>query len=194
MDAGLPEAGLLALTISPLGPFPLRPLHQTSRVIVHVNLSRQRSPRLEPLTMPRQTLWCAFEHSLGGSFPIDYTDEETYCNLKENIRECRKIKRPVTDLWTLYRPGMVVSKVGHFVQQERDSQVQPKSLIIQSCDSSADPDIDIIITMPHKPTFGSDDTSSDTLLDITKEYAKTGTVVFPLQPPCVTLFQQGFKQ
>lgn len=110
--------------------------------------------------------------------PINYTDEDTYYNLKEKIRECRKLKRPVTDLWTLHRPGRVVSKVGHFVPQKRDSQVQPKSLIIESCDSSADPDIDIIIAMPYKPTFESD-TSSDTLLNITKEYAKTGTVVFP---------------
>ena len=84
-----------------------------------------------------------------------------------------------------------MSKVGHFVPQERDSRVPPKSLINQSCDSSVDPDIDIIITMPHKPTFASDDTSSNTLLDITKEYAKTGTVVFPRHPPCVTFFQQG---
>ena len=139
----------------------------------------QQSPRLDPLTMPRQRLWCAFEQSPGGAFPIDYTDEDTYYDLKEKVREYRKIKHPITDLWTLYCPGRMVSNIDRFVPQESDLQVQPKSLITQSHGFSVDPNVDIVITMPHEPTFASDDTSSDTLLDISKEYAETGAVVFP---------------
>lgn len=144
-----------------------------------ISIRLQQSPRLDPLTMPRQRLWCAFEQSPGGAFPIDYTDEDTYYDLKEKVREYRKIKHPITDLWTLYCPGRMVSNIDRFVPQESDLQVQPKSLITQSHDFSVDPNVDIIITMPHEPTFVSDDTSSDTLLDISKEYAETGVVVFP---------------
>ena len=163
-------------------PFSLLSLFSGRRGLLHINPSSnvfKPSPRLEPLTMPRQRLWCAFEHSPGGAFPIDYTDEDTYYDLKEKIREYRKIKHPITDLWTLYRPGRMVSKADRFVPQESDLQVQPKALITQSHDFSVDPNVDIIITMPHEPTFASDDTSSDTLLDISKEYAETGVVVFP---------------
>lgn len=66
----------------------------------------------------------------------------------------------------------MVSKDGDFILEERDSELRPKSLIRSTDPVSGDPDIDIIIAMPHPPVFAPDNTFGDALLHITKEFAK----------------------
>lgn len=145
-----------------------------------------RSSAEESSAMPppsRQELWCAFSDNLKGIIPIDCTvNKDTYHDLKKAIQNSEEIQSPKIRDWSLYRPGRALTKDEVFTPEEGDFWLSPKSLIQSTNLGSGDSDIDIVIVMPRPPVYAPRvaDAPKGEQKYITTEFAKIGTVHFPL--------------
>lgn len=133
--------------------------------------------------MPSRRLWCVFAENPSASFPVACeVNEDTYFDLKSKVRnghEDPNVRYSDMTKWLLYQPGSELDNERKFFSRKEDSVINA-GLPIQPERRSADPAVEVVILISHKPNY-------DTVgyppakKGVEEEFAATG-MIKPLFP------------